>query len=113
MDKNIFENSNTDLALQNRHLIPPIFYKNKIYIISNPKLFLVLYKIGKLADFMDFSEKQGYDETKNWLKSKNLLNEYFLENISSCYVSCKIKYTSKMRFFAKTPLRFPTKYELN
>ena len=113
MDKNIYEKINTNLNLQNRCLIPPIFYKNKIYIISNPKLFLVLYKIGKLSDFMNFSEADGYDETKNWLKCQNLLNEHFLENVSIDYVSCKIKCASKMRFFAKNPLRIPSSYELN
>lgn len=113
MNKNISNNINSNQSLQNRRLIPPIFYKNKIYLISNPKLFLVLYKIGKLADFMDFSESQGYEDTKNWLKSQNMLNEYFLENVSFYYVFFKIKTSSKIRFFAKSPLKLPSRYELN
>jgi hypothetical protein len=113
MNQNIYENLNSNVSLQNRCLIPHIFYKEKIYLISNPKLFLVLYKIGELANFLDFSDIYGYDETKNWLKRKNLLNELFLENISLNYIPCKIKYPSKIRFFTKSPLRIPSKYELN
>ncbi len=113
MNPNIYDNPNTNLSLQNRALIPPIFYKNKIYLISNPKLFLVLYKIGMLANFMDFSEINGYDEIKKWLKKRNLLNDFFLENVSLYCVPCKIKYPSKIRFFAKNPLRIPARYELN
>ena len=113
MNHNIYDNLNSNISLQNRRLIPPIFHKNKIYFISNPKLFLVLYKIGKLADFMTFNEIDNYDETKNWLKSQKLLNEDFLENISLYCVSCKIKYPSKIRFFAKNPFRIVSKYEWN
>lgn len=113
MNQNIYGNSNTNLSLKNRSLIPPIFYRDKIYFISNPKLFLVLYKIGKLADFMDFSELKGYDETKIWLKNKNILNEFFLENVSLYSISCKIKHSSKIRFFTKNPLNILHRYELN
>lgn len=113
MRHNIDNNSNSNICLQNRRLIPPIFHKNKIYFISNPKLFLVLYKIGKLQDFMTFSEINSYDETKKWLKSQNFLNESFLENISFYCLSCKIKCPSKIRFFAKNPLSMLSRYELN
>jgi len=113
MTQNISDNVNPNHSLQYQRLIPPVLYKNRIFFISNPKLFLVLYKIGKLKDFMDFSELQSYDETKTWLKSQNLLNEYFLENVSHYSVSCKIKCPSKIRFFAKSPLRNLSRYELN
>lgn len=74
---------------------------------------MALYKIGKLADFMDFSETHGYEETKHWLKSQNILNEYFLENVSLYSVFCKIKYPSKLKFFAKGPIELLSRHELN
>lgn len=113
MENNLHNYKNRDTSLENTRLIPPIFFKNKIYIISNSKLFLVLYKIGKLSNFMIFSELCSYDETKKWLKGQNLLNEHFLENISLYSVACKIKYINRMRFYSRTPQKSLSKHDLN
>lgn len=109
----LHNNQDEEASLKNRQLIPPILFKNKIYIISNPKLFLVLYKIGKLSNFMIFAELCGYDETKKWLKGQNLLNEPFLQNVSLYSLACRIKHAAKIRFYTKDPKRSVSKYDLN
>ncbi|MDD3419058.1 MAG: hypothetical protein PHE78_00495 [Candidatus Gastranaerophilales bacterium] len=113
MNENYNQTAESNLSLQHRLLIPPVFYKNRIYYISNPKLFFALYKIGKLQDFMLFAEVCGYDETKNWLKHNSLLDENFLDNVSLYSVICKIKHSCRMRFYAKNPVGKTTKYDLN
>jgi len=113
MNYDLFDSHDTDLSLQNKLLMPPIFLKNKIYFLSNPKVFFILYKIGKLSDFITFTEICGYDEIKRWFKSQNLLEEAFLENVSLYSVFCKVKHPQRMRFFVKNPVGNIGKFDLN
>ena len=113
MTYNIFDNRETNMSVQSRLLIPPVVLKDKIFFISNPKFFLVLYKIGKLSDFMLFVDVCGYDEIKSWLKSNHLLETDFLEGVSLYSVFCKIKHSQRMRFFVKNSQARIGKFDLN
>lgn len=113
MTYNLFDSQEANISLQNRLLIPPVVLNDKIFFISNPKFFLVLYKIGKLSDFMNFAEIYGYDEIKLWLRRNHLLDIDFLDNISLYSIFCKIKYSCKMKFYVKNPSAQVGKFDLN
>lgn len=113
MMNNLFYDQESNVSVQNRVLIPPVFFKDRIFFINNPKFFLVLYKTGKLFDFFKFVDFKGYDEVKLWLRQNHLLNENFLENVSFYSVFCKIKYSRKVKFYVKSPFLRLKKYDLN
>ena len=113
MTYNISNSQESNISIQNRLLIPPIVLGERIFYLSNPKFFLVLYKIGKLAEFMLFVDVCGYDEVKNWLKKNHLLEADFLENVSLYSVFCKIKHARRLRFFVKNSHARVGKFDLN
>lgn len=113
MTYDLFDSKESNVSVQNRLLIPPVVLNDRIFFISNPKFFLVLYKIGKLSDFMSFAETYGYDEIKSWLKKNHLFDADFLDNISLYSVFCKIKHSYKIRFYVKNPSAQIGKFDLN
>lgn len=113
MDNEALKLTDINISMQSRLLIPPVVLGDKIFFISNPKFFLLLYKIGKLPDFMFFADYYGYDEVKSWLRRNHLLTQEFLEGISLYSVFCKIKHARRMRFFVKNKTAYIGKFDLN
>lgn len=86
---------------QKSFLIPPICYKDRIYIISDKKLYYVLEQIEKIKDFLIFTRENGLKQTRKWLQKNNLINEGFLENVCRYSLSSNISKPYKYYFCLK------------
>ncbi|MDD3149242.1 MAG: hypothetical protein PHV68_00250 [Candidatus Gastranaerophilales bacterium] len=78
-----FAKLNTPIFVKNQEpVISPIIYRNKAYVLNLKFTKEIFNQINIFEEFVENIRNKGYIDTKNWLKTKKLLNEPFLEIIS-------------------------------
>lgn len=101
-DKSCYFNSPAIVEGKTSSLYNPIFYSGRVYVLHDKKLIALLSHIGLIGDFLKKTRLEGPDSVKKWLKSKCLINEGFLENISKYWIETKdCKHIKDFRFFSK------------